>query len=199
MYRRGNTLFEHQQLACQVLGFQSMSEHQRRYLVRFLRAELEHTSDRDRLVLFARRWLHEHRLIIVHDRKLRKMVARAVRQFELALAASIRASLGEELLERWRASLTSEHESRLSVQTWLWAAPTRHSTRSIEQVLERIELLYALDVHNRLADVPIAQLRRYAKGWRSERRRQAPASRSRAARPKSRASCATACSPPPTI
>ena len=53
MYRRGNTLFEHQQLACQALGFQSMSEHQRRYLVRLLRAELERTSDRDRLVLFA--------------------------------------------------------------------------------------------------------------------------------------------------
>ena len=53
MYGRGNTLFEHQQLACQALGFQSMSEHQRRYLVRFLRAELEHTSDRDRLVLAA--------------------------------------------------------------------------------------------------------------------------------------------------
>ncbi len=30
MYRQGNTLFEQQQLACQALGFQSMSERQRR-------------------------------------------------------------------------------------------------------------------------------------------------------------------------
>ena len=37
LYRRGNTLFDHQQLACQVLGFRWMSEHQQRYLVTLLR------------------------------------------------------------------------------------------------------------------------------------------------------------------
>src|SRR2546430_8308161 len=30
MYERGRTLFDHQQVACTVLGFQWMSEHQRR-------------------------------------------------------------------------------------------------------------------------------------------------------------------------
>jgi hypothetical protein len=34
MYERGRTLFDHQQVACTVLGFQWMSEHQRRSLVR---------------------------------------------------------------------------------------------------------------------------------------------------------------------
>ena len=32
MYERGRTLFDHQQVACTVLGFQWMSEHQRRSL-----------------------------------------------------------------------------------------------------------------------------------------------------------------------
>jgi hypothetical protein len=127
LYRRGNTLFEHQQLACQVLGFRWMSEHQRRYLVRSLHAELERTNDRDRLVLFARRWLHEHRLIITHGRLLRKMIAKAVQRFENALAATIEASVGQALLERWRTSVTGEHGSGLTVQTWLWATPTRRS------------------------------------------------------------------------
>ena len=129
LYRRGNTLFEQQQLACQALGFRGMTEHQRRYLASMLREELERTIDRDRLLLFARRWLYEHRLIIVHDRRLRKMIAASVQQFETELAASIQASVGAALLERWRASLTAEHGSGLTVQTWLWAAPAKHSTR----------------------------------------------------------------------
>lgn len=104
-----NTLFEQQQLACQALGFRWMAEHQRRYLVSVLREELEHTIDRDRLLLFTRRWLYEHQLIIVHDRMLRRMIAASVQQFETELAASIQASVGAALLERWRARLTAEH------------------------------------------------------------------------------------------
>jgi hypothetical protein len=40
MYERGRTLFDHQQVACKVLGFQWMTEHQRRSLVRELRNEV---------------------------------------------------------------------------------------------------------------------------------------------------------------
>jgi hypothetical protein len=99
--------------------------------------------------------------IIAHGRLLRKMIAKAVQCFESALAATIEASVGQTLLERWRASLIGEHGSGLTVQTR--ATPTRHSIRSIEQVFERIEPLYSLDVHNQLANVPVAQLRRYAR------------------------------------
>lgn len=163
LYRRGRTLYDHQQLACELLGFRWMTEHQRRSLVSRLREELECTLNRDRLLLFARRWLYEHRLLIVHDRMLRKMIAASVQQFETDLAAAIQASVGDALLARWRASLTAEHSSGLTVQTWLWAMPAKHSTRSMEEVLERIEFLYSLDVQNHLIDRPAAQLRRYAK------------------------------------
>ncbi len=37
---------------------------QRRALVRAINAELSRTSDRQRLLQFARRWLYEHKLII---------------------------------------------------------------------------------------------------------------------------------------
>ena len=55
------------------------------------------------------------------------------------------------------------------MQTWLWAAPAKHSTRRIEEVLERIKLLYLLDVQKHLIDIPAAQLRRYAKRLVSKR------------------------------
>jgi hypothetical protein len=35
--KRAQTLYDHQRLACAALGFQSMTEHQRRYVVRWLR------------------------------------------------------------------------------------------------------------------------------------------------------------------
>src|SRR3546814_7160244 len=55
MYERGRTLFDHQQVACTVLGFQWMSEHQRRSLVRELRDEVARCADRDQLLVRARR------------------------------------------------------------------------------------------------------------------------------------------------
>ena len=163
LYHRGRTLYDHQLCACDLLGFRWMTEYQRRYLVSVLREELEHTIDRDRLLLFTRRWLYEHQLIIVHDRMLRRMIAASVQQFERELAASIYASVGVAQRARWRTILTCEHASGLTVQTWLWAAPAKHSTRRIEEVLDRIKRLYSLDVHQHLIDISAAQLRRYAK------------------------------------
>ena len=56
------------------LGFAWMTEHQRRALVRVLRDEVTHSADRERLLLHARHWLYEHRLLIVHDRVIRGLL-----------------------------------------------------------------------------------------------------------------------------
>ena len=54
MYRRHRTLFDHQELACEALGFHPLIEAQRRALVRTLRRELRQTADRQRLLAYAR-------------------------------------------------------------------------------------------------------------------------------------------------
>jgi hypothetical protein len=77
MYRRAPTLIEHQQLACETLGFRWLGEHHRRGLVRVMREELTRTDDPQRLLGFVRRWLYDHRLIIVHERRLRAMARHA--------------------------------------------------------------------------------------------------------------------------
>ena len=83
LYRRHRTLFEHQDLACEVLGFRSLTEAQRRALIRALRQEVTHTSDRGRLLTFARRWLYDHKLLVARDRDLRAVIVAACEIFEL--------------------------------------------------------------------------------------------------------------------
>src|SRR3546814_15216915 len=75
MYERGRTLFDHQQVACTVLGFQWMSEHQRRSLVRELRDEVARCADRDQLLVRARHWLYNNKLVIVHERDRKSVVS----------------------------------------------------------------------------------------------------------------------------
>ncbi len=48
-----------------------MTEHQSRAFVRTLRYEVTRLSDKDQLLMFARRWLYDHQLLIEHDRAVR--------------------------------------------------------------------------------------------------------------------------------
>ena len=72
-YRRRRTLFEHEDVACTALDFHALTEAQYHVLVRVLRDELSPTTDRQRLLGFARRWLYQHRLLVSHERDLRVM------------------------------------------------------------------------------------------------------------------------------
>ena len=163
MYKRGRTLYDHHQVACEVLGFAWMSEGQRRALVRALSDELHRCIDRERLLVFARHWLYERRLIVAHERTLRSTIAAAAKRHEHELAARIGAQVDAPRLAGWRKVPIRPHRSGLTRQTWLWQAPARHSTRQIAEVLERIEFLYELGVQQHLGDVPDLALRRYAR------------------------------------
>ncbi len=163
MYRRRRTLFEHQELACETLGFHWLSQAQRRALMRVLREELARTRDRARLLQFARGWLYEHRLIVPRERELRTMIAKAIRAHETQLARTIVGAVDPALLGEWRTILTRPRESGATVQSWLWAAPAKHSSRQIEEVLERVELLRQLGVERHLRELSDAIVRRYAR------------------------------------
>jgi hypothetical protein len=131
-------LFDHQQQACECLGFSWMTEHQRRALVRVLRDEVAHCADRERLLIHARQWLYEHRLVIVHDRAIRTLVAAALVELDSETATAIRASVPGSTLKRWSSALEAPREDGQHRQSWLWSAPAKHSTRQITELLERI-------------------------------------------------------------
>jgi TnpA family transposase len=120
-------------------------------------------ADRDQLLVRARQWLYKNKLVIVHERAIRTLIAAALAQLEVETGTAIAASVDPATLDRWRASVSELRPDGQTQQSWLWAAPAKHSTRQISEVLERIDLLYTLDVHKHLADIPDLILRRYAR------------------------------------
>lgn len=102
-------------------------------------------------------------MVIVHERAIRTLIAAALAQLEVETGTAIAASVDPATLDRWRASVSELRPDGQTQQSWLWAAPAKHSTRQISEVLERIDLLYTLDVHKHLADIPDLILRRYAR------------------------------------
>lgn len=99
----------------------------------------------------------------LHERAIRTLIAAALAQLEVETGTAIAASVDPATLDRWRASVSELRPDGQTQQSWLWAAPAKHSTRQISEVLERIDLLYTLDVHKHLADIPDLILRRYAR------------------------------------
>ncbi|MGF6300170.1 MULTISPECIES: DUF4158 domain-containing protein [Paraburkholderia] len=120
---------------------------QRSALVRELRDEVGRCADREQLLVRARQWLYDHRLLIVHDRAIRTLIAAALSQLEAETGATIRAVVKPGTLDRWRRAIVEPRADGQTQQSWLWATPARHSTRQISEVFERIELLYGLEVH----------------------------------------------------
>jgi hypothetical protein len=136
LYQRAPTLIEHQQLACETLGFRWLTVHQRRSLSQAVRNELGHTDDRERLLQYVHRWLYAHQLVIVHDRELRSLIVGAGDQYEATLAKAIHVDVDAGLLQRWQQAIVQRREGSLTTQNWLWAPPAKHSTRQIEELLE---------------------------------------------------------------
>jgi TnpA family transposase len=120
-------------------------------------------ADRDQLLARARQWLYKNKLVIVHERAIRTLIASALTQLEAETGAAISSNVDAATLDHWRTSVAELRPDGQTQQSWLWAAPAKHSTRQISEVLERIDLLYTLDVHKHLADIPDLILRRYAR------------------------------------
>ena len=80
--------------------------------------------------------------MIVHERAIRSLISSALIQLEAETGPAITASVDPAALDRWRASVSTLRPDGQTQQGWLWAAPAKHSTRQISEVLERIDLLY---------------------------------------------------------
>ena len=163
LYGRRSTLFEHQQLAEQTLGFRAMTGHQNRAFVQVLRSEAARLPDKYQMLVFARRWLYGPKFLIESERAFSTQITTALEQFEAQTGETIATTVPGELLDKWRRTLCEFRPDGQIQQSWLWEAPAKHSTVQIAQVFERIDLLYSLDVHKHLGTLSDLIVRRYAR------------------------------------
>ncbi|WP_254615767.1 hypothetical protein [Cupriavidus basilensis] len=86
---RTDTLVDHQMPACQASGFSPMAEPRRRYVTRWVKERLAGQPSRSELLHELKRWLYEQRILIQHDRALKRLISQAVEASEKALANAL--------------------------------------------------------------------------------------------------------------
>ncbi|NEX59945.1 Tn3 family transposase [Noviherbaspirillum galbum] len=161
---RANTLLDHQHLAYQTLGFSVLTEHRRRYLVRWIKETLTGRPGIPALLDQVKVWLYEHRILIPNVRTLRRIVKEAVQAHEATLVDLVVEFFGKECLEKWDTALTAKNPEKGVVQRWLWAVPLRQSTGQIAELFEKIEYLRLLFASRHWPqDINEALVRHYAK------------------------------------
>jgi hypothetical protein len=135
------TLSDHQSFARTVINFRVLAEHQRRYVIRWLKEQLTGRPERGQLMNDLKRWFYEHRIVIPPDRTLRQFVVQAVHDIEDSLREMLERAFGADRLASWARLLGQPHKEHTSLQRWLWAVPLRNSTHQMSEVLDKINLL----------------------------------------------------------
>nr|WP_269502697.1 hypothetical protein [Burkholderia sp. IMCC1007] len=124
-----------------------MAEHQRRYVVRWLKERLSGRQDRSTALFDLKQWLYEHRVLIVHDRALQQLIVQAVQDVEAALTHRLEAVFGAAALDQWGLLLPRPECGGPSLQQWLPFVPLRNSTNQMGELFRKIERLTKLGVH----------------------------------------------------
>ena len=145
---RARTLVDHQVLAYESLGFRQMTEHQKRYVVRWLREALAGSTSGGSILPELKRWFYEHRILLVADRELKRLIVSATVDIEQKLVSGLELAYKSTTLERWGAQLHQLRSDGQTTQTWLWAAPLKQSTVQIAELFAKVDYLKALGVQD---------------------------------------------------
>ena len=139
-------LSEHQRVAYEALRFETMSEHRRRYLVRWLKELMMGRPDTSTLLMRVKTWMYQHRILIIHDRELKRLIQSAIQAHEGKLEQLLSAQVGDAAIAEWATALPKPTDEHSSLQEWMWAVPLRHSTVQMKELFQKIDRLYGLKV-----------------------------------------------------
>ncbi len=135
-------------LVYESLGFRQLTEHQRRYVVRWLREALEGSTSGGSILPELKRWFYEHRILLVADRELKRLIVGATVDIEQNLVSGLEVAYKSTSLERRGAQLHQLRSDGQTTQTWLWAAPLKQSTVQTAELFAKVDYLKALGVHD---------------------------------------------------
>lgn len=146
---RSRTLVDHQVLAYESLGFRQLTEHQRRYVVRWLREALAGSNSGGSILPELKRWFYEHRILLIADRELKRMIVGATNDIEQTFITGLHTAYQNKTLEQWGEHLHRLRSDGQTTQTWLWAAPLKQSTVQISDLFAKVDFLKELGVQDR--------------------------------------------------
>ncbi|CAE6965459.1 Tn3 family transposase [Paraburkholderia domus] len=138
---RFDTLTDHHRFAQGVVNFRPIAEHQRRYVIYWIKDQLTGRPESGQLMNELKRWFYEHHIVIPPDRTMRQFIVQAVRDIEQSHHDVLAERFGLEKMESWARLLVSPHGAHPTLQPWLWAVPLRGSTHQISEILNKINLL----------------------------------------------------------
>ncbi|WP_282611243.1 Tn3 family transposase [Pelagibius sp. Alg239-R121] len=145
LYRRRRTLFDHQRISMQSIGFRNLTRHAERGLTAFLRKSVETTFRPDALALEARTWLYQHCYVAPAARPINSLVRAALRHAETRLGKDIMTAVNAATLTEWREALLQRHEGgERTVLEWLREPPQGKTQKDVSNQFDKFDFLAAL-------------------------------------------------------
>jgi TnpA family transposase len=170
LYRRRQTLFDHQNLAAGLLGFSAFTGGRRSALRSALKKEAQRGTTVDLLVCFSNRWLYEHKILLPSERTLRDFAYKAHDDAEQRMYEAVRAIIPQRILRQWHDSLFTVHAPFPTTLEWLQQPPRTRSTNAVGSQVDRVQHLRDLGVDKyALKGVSLERQRAYAASARRRR------------------------------
>ncbi len=164
LYRRRQTLYEHQQQAVALLGRKALSVGGERGLSAFLGAEASTVHDNGALLKRGMTWLHERAYVLPSRRTLNDAVRTARRRFEERLVEQIRSAVPDGVRAQWLEKLTAPAaKNSVSLFEELRRTKRGRTTAALEKQASKITTLRMLGAGQ--LDIPglnLVMLQHYA-------------------------------------
>ncbi|MDM0002815.1 DUF4158 domain-containing protein [Variovorax sp. J22P240] len=166
IYRRRETLYDHQRWAREQLGLGNCGEEELAALKTQLRVQANDAASVDELVKGAERWLFERRTLLPSDRVLRDAARQAFAVVEQSALEVIEAVVSVSALTICQTILceTIANTEGQTVLEWLKTPTARHSPSTLTDTMAKVRILKRLGAHKwNLDRIPAARQRAYAR------------------------------------
>jgi hypothetical protein len=165
IYRRRETLYDHQRWAREQLGLAPFDKTVQGDLQQELDLAARDAVSIDDLLGLARRWLHGRKIMLAADSTLRDVARAAYAQIERAALQVVEAAVPAQEREICEAIMfypTSESGGE-TVMEWLKTPPAKHSPSTLNEVLGKIAVLKRLGADRwNLDGIALVRQRAYA-------------------------------------
>ncbi len=164
LYKRGNTLIEHQKWVLDRLGLKYVNRKQEAMLLATVRTASHGTTSIDRLMTSAREWLVERNFVLPAERTLRDICVRASADTEAFIYQSICKAIPAEKRKELVESLMDKRDDGRTLMEWLRKAPKRRAKKNLDEIFERIDHIKSMGIADiELPAMSIERMRSYAR------------------------------------